>query len=215
MQATDERCGASRMGMGMCMGMCMPRGQEKSSGHLHGAAADDRRRARRLRAPSGVRRRGVISADWTKHINLGAVQQCKLPWEGTVHTAAQGQSVRRMRDARFDARRVRCVCAPNALIAAAISIRPRLRLVNVESKFGVRFVSRGGSTPLRRLEVAHRRTKPRTANWGGKYVEPSGKSFCSRCRSISCRWPRAPLVRSRALPVHSRSIGHLRMSGGL
>ena len=42
------------MGMGMGMGMGMPRGQEKSSGHLHGAAADDRRSARRLRA--GVRR---------------------------------------------------------------------------------------------------------------------------------------------------------------
>ena len=75
-----------------------------------------------------------------KHINLGAVQQCKLPWEGTVHTAAQGQSVRRMRDARFDARRVRCVCAPNALPAAPISIRPRGRSAP-KSKFGVRFVS--------------------------------------------------------------------------
>ena len=42
------------MGMGMGMGMGMPRGQEKSSGHLHGAAAADRRSARRLRA--GVRR---------------------------------------------------------------------------------------------------------------------------------------------------------------
>ena len=77
-------------------------------------------------------------------MNLVAVQHCKLPWEGTVHTAAQGQSVRRMRDARFDAGRVRCVCAPNALIAAAISIRPRLRGPKCEEQVwsSLRVVSR-------------------------------------------------------------------------
>ena len=53
------------MGMGMGMGMGMPRGQEKISGHLHGAAAADAGDARRLRAGCGVRRRGVISADST------------------------------------------------------------------------------------------------------------------------------------------------------
>ena len=92
------------MGMGMGVGMGMPRGQEKSSGHLHGAAAADRGSARgasvrgaacgggaflRTQASHFLRSQADVEIR-RKHMNLVAVQHCKLPWEGTVHTAAQG-----------------------------------------------------------------------------------------------------------------------------
>ena len=60
-------------------------------------------------------------------MNLVAVQHCKLPWECYCTHGTQGQSETHEGCAVRCRQGFRCVCAPNALIAAAISIRPRLR----------------------------------------------------------------------------------------